>query len=133
MDNISNQQIVEQLYKYYAEENMQAALTFFDNDITWVRPGAPEIPFAGTFKGMEGLAKMLAIQSATVEIKTFLPKKICAGDDTVIVLGSDTAIVIPTGKTYSSEWVQAFTFKNGKIIHVQVYMDTKTIADAFKD
>lgn len=133
MSNLTNQQIVEQLYKYYAEDNMKAALVFFDNDITWVRPGEPEIPFAGTFKGFEELGKMLAIQSATLKIKTFLPKKICADDDTVVALGVDTAVVIPTGKTYTSEWVQAFTFKNGKIIHVQVYMDTKTIADAFKD
>jgi ketosteroid isomerase-like protein len=27
--------------------------------------------------------------------------------------------------------VQAFTFKNGKIIDVRVYLDTKAIADAF--
>jgi ketosteroid isomerase-like protein len=47
------------------------------------------------------------------------------------VLGHDIAEVIATGKTYSTEWVQAFTFKDGKIIHVQVYIDTKLIADAF--
>ncbi len=131
MDNVSNQQIVEQLYKFFEENNMQAALNLFDNDITWVRPGEPEIPFAGTFKGREGLAEMLAIQSATIKIKTFLPKKICVNDDTVVALGIDTVVVIHTGKTYTSEWVHAFTFKNSKIIHVQVYMDTKTIADAF--
>lgn len=131
MDKVNNRQTVEQLYKYFAEGNMQAAISFFDNDITWVRPGEPEIPFAGTFKGIEGIIKMLSIQSATLEIKTFLPKKICADDDTVVVLGTDTVVVRSTGKTYTSEWGHAFTFKDGKIIHVHVYMDTKKIADAF--
>jgi ketosteroid isomerase-like protein len=131
MDNANNQQIVEQLYKYFGEGNMQAAIPFFDNDITWVRPGEPEIPFAGTFKGIEGIIKMLSIQSATLEVKTFLPKKICADDNMVVVLGMDMVVVRSTGKTYTSEWVHAFTFKNGKITYVRVYMDTKKIADAF--
>lgn len=133
MDDVNNKQTIEQLYKYFAEGNMQAALLFFDNDITWVRPGEPEIPFAGTFKGIEGIIKMLSIQSAVLEIKTFLPKKICTDHDTVVVLGIDTVVVKPTGKSYTSDWMHAFTFKTGKIIHVQVYMDTKKIAEAFKN
>lgn len=131
MDNLSNQQILEQTYRNYAEGNISAVLSSFDKDIVWVRPGAPSIPFSGIFKGIEEVTKMFAIVATTLTIKTFLPEKICTNDDTVVVLGHDTAEVIVTGKTYSSEWVQAFTFKDGKIIYVQVYLDTKTIADAF--
>ena len=131
MDNLSNQQIIEQTYRNYAAGNMSAVLSSFDKDIVWVRPGAPSIPFSGIFKGIEEVTKMFAIQATTLTIKTFLPEKICTNDDTVVVLGHDIAEVIATGKTYSTEWVQAFTFKNGKIIYVQVYLDTKTIADAF--
>jgi ketosteroid isomerase-like protein len=49
----------------------------------------------------------------------------------VVVLGSDTAEVIATGKSYTSTWVQAFTLQDSKILHVQVYFDTLTIANAF--
>ena len=131
MDNLSNQQIIEQTYRNYAEGNMSAVLSSFDKDIVWVRPGAPSIPFSGIFKGIGEVTKMFAIVATTLTIKTFLPEKICANDDTVVVLGHDIAEVIATGKTYSTEWVQAFTFKNGKIIDVRVYLDTKAIADAF--
>jgi len=131
MDNLTNQQIIEQVYWNFAEGNMQKVLSFFDPGITWVRPGGPAIPFAGTFRGYEGLGKMFALQTAAIKLKTFLHQKICTNDDTVVVLGNDTVNVISTGKTYSSDWVQAFTLKDRKIIHVQVYMDTKTIADAF--
>lgn len=131
MDNLTNQQIIERVYQNFAEGNMQAVLFFFDKDVVWVRPGEPAIPFAGTFKGFEGLGKMFALQSASIKLKIFLPKKICTNDDSVVVLGNDTVDVISTGKSYSSDWVQAFTLKDRKIIHVQVYIDTKTIADAF--
>ena len=131
MDNMTNQQIIEQMYNNYAKGNMSTVLSCFDKDIVWERPGAPFIPFAGIFKGIEEVTKMFAIQATTLSISKFLPEKICTNEDTVVVLGHDTADVVATGKTYSTQWGQVFTLKDGKIIHVQVLLDTKTVADAF--
>ena len=131
MDNLSNRQIIEDMYKNYAEGNMSAVLSCFDKDVIWERPGAPFIPFSGTFKGIEEVTKMFAIQAATLSIKKFIPEKICTNEDTVVVLGHDEVDVTATGKTYSTSWVQSFTLKDGKIIHVRVYLDTKAVADAF--
>ena len=131
MDNVNNLQIIEQMYRNYAAGNMSAVIACFDKDIIWERPGAPYIPFSGTFNGINEVTKMFALQATTISIKSFLPQKICTSDDTVVVLGHDTVDVTATGKSYSTNWVQAFTFKDGKIIHVQVYIDTKTIADSF--
>ena len=131
MDKVTNQQIIEQVYRNYAAGNLSAVLSSFDKDIVWVRPGAPLIPFSGTFKGIEEVTKMFAIVATTLTIKRFLPEKICVNDDTVVVLGHDIIEVTATGKSYSTEWAHAFTLKDGKITYVQVYLDTKTIADAF--
>ena len=131
MDNITNRQIIENAYKNYAAGNMSAVLSCFDKDVIWERPGAPFIPFSGIFKGIDEVTKMFAIQATTLSIKKFMPETICTNGDTVVVMGHDTAEVIATGKEYSTDWVQAFTFKEKKIIYVRVYLDTKTIADAF--
>ena len=131
MDNVSNQQIIEQMYKNYATGNMSAVLSCFDKDIIWERPGAPFIPFSGIFKGIEEVTKMFAIQATSLSLKKFVPEKICTNEDTVVVLGHDEADVISTGKSYSTQWAQVFTLKDGKIIRVQVLLDTKTVADAF--
>jgi ketosteroid isomerase-like protein len=128
---MSNQQIIEQMFNNYAAGNMAAVLSCFDKDIIWERPGAPFIPFSGIFKGIEEVTKMFAVQATTISIKEFVPEKICTNNDTVVVLGHDVAYVIETGKTYSTDWVQAYIFKDEKIIEVQVYLDTKAIADAF--
>ena len=131
MDNPTNKQIIEDMFRNYAAGNMSAVLACFDKDIVWVRPGAPAIPFSGIFQGFAEVTKMFAIQATTISIKTFLPEKICTNDDTVVVLGHDTVDVLSTGKSYSTDWVQSYTFNDGKIIHVRVYLDTKAIADAF--
>lgn len=129
MENI---QIIQQMYKDFGAGNMQAVLSNFDNDVVWVRPGEPYIPFAGTYVGIEGLAKMFGIISQSVKIKEFHQKQILGNGDTVVVIGADEADVIETGKSYLSEWVYVYTIKNKKIVYVQVYLDSLLLSEAFK-
>lgn len=127
---MTNEEIVKTLYKNFGEGNMQAVMEAFDPNIVWLRSGSPDIPFSGTFTGIEGMKTMLTLIQQTIRLKHFSPQKFCSNEDTVVVLGHDEAEVIATGKTYSSDWVQSFTFRNNKIIHVQVYMDTLAIMKA---
>ena len=129
MDNL---QIVKEVYRLFGEKNVPALLSYFDKDIEFIRPGNAEIPFAGTFKGIDGLIKMLTIIGQSIQLKAFTPENFFVNENMVVVLGSDTAEVISTGKSYTSTWVQAFTLKDSKIVHVQVYLDTLTIAAAFR-
>ena|SRR5487761_2287680 len=131
MEKTTNRKFIEKMYRDYAAGNMSAVISCFDKDITWKRPGAPFIPFSGTFRGINEVTRMFAIQATSISIKKFIPEKICTNEDTVVVLGHDKADVISTGKTYATDWVQSFTFKDGKIINVMVYLDSKAIADAF--
>lgn len=131
MENLSNLEIIQQLYKNFAAGNMPAVFASFDKDIIWFRPGAPDIPFAGKFTGTEGLMKMFSLQAATIKLKSFNPEKFFSNDDTVVVLGHDEAEVITTGKKYKTNWVQSFTIKNNLVTEVMVYLDTNAIAKAF--
>ena len=128
---MTNQEIIEQMYQDFASENIPAVLSVFSKDIVWIRPGAPFIPFSGTFTGMEEVMKMFQTQNENLTMKSFTPGKICTNEDMVVVIGHDEAEVISTGKSYAADWVQAYTFQDGKIIQAEVFMDTKMIADAF--
>ncbi len=128
----NNQQVIEQMYKDFSTGNIPAVLSAFSKDIVWVRAGAPFIPFSGTFTGIEEVMNMFKIQDETLQMKSFVPENFSNNDDTVVVIGHDEANVKPTGKSYAADWVQAFTLKDGKIVNVRVFMDTKVIADAFE-
>jgi ketosteroid isomerase-like protein len=119
------------MYLFFGAENIPGVLAFFDKNIFFSRPGTPFIPFSGTFTGINEVVKMFQIQNQTLKMKSFVPDKICTNEDSVVVIGHDEAEVIETGKSYAADWVQAYTFKEGKIVHAQVFMDTKLIADAF--
>lgn len=131
MHKVNNEEIVQQMYSNFAKGDMAAVLSCFDKDVVWQRPGAPAIPFSGTYTGLDEVMKMFATQATTLSIKKFTPEMFCANRDTVVVLGHDEADVIPTGKSYATAWAQAFTLKDGKITRVDVFLDTKTIAEAF--
>jgi len=128
MDNL---QVVSEVYRLFGEKNIPVLLSHFDKDIEFVRPGNADIPFAGTFRGIDGMIKMFTIINESIKLRAFTPEIFFSNENMVVVLGSDTAEVIATGKSYTSTWVQAFTLRESKIVHVQVYFDTLAIANAF--
>jgi len=132
MDGQSNTDIVRFMYKSFAEGKVADVLACYDKDVVWERPGFPEIPFSGTYSGFDGMKKMLGIINETVNMIEFTPEKFLNDENTVLVLGKDEAIVKLTGKRYYTNWVHYFTFKDKKITHVQVLIDTLAIAKAFQ-
>ena len=131
-DTSSNLQIVQQMYKNFADGNLPAVLALFDKDIVWKRNGDPDIPFSGTFKGIQESIRMLTITHETIKVLEFVPEKFVDKEDMVFVIGHDRAEVIATGKVYKCEWVQVFTLKDKKITQAIVYLDSLAIAKAFQ-
>jgi ketosteroid isomerase-like protein len=129
--NQANEQIIKTLFQYYGQQNMQGVMSLMDPSVTWIEPGAPDVPFGGTYTGVAGLEQMFGKEGAMVKVTSFTPTTFFSNDTMVIVLGSDSANVVSTGKAYSTDWTMAFTLNNGKITKVQTYMDTNAIAKAF--
>lgn len=129
MDNI---QIVQDVYKNFGQGNVPGILAHFDKDVVWMRPGAPDIPFCGTFIGHEGLIKFFTFVSQTIKVNSFVPTQFLGNGDTVVAIGEDTAQVISTGKSYNTHWIQVFILKDQKIVEGRAYIDTLQIAKAFQ-
>src|SRR5687768_3277954 len=129
MDNI---QIVQDVYKNFGERNVPGVLIHFDKNVVWERPGAPDIPFCGTFNGHEGMIRFLTFVAQTIRIDSFVPKQFLGSGDTVLVMGEDSAHVISTGKSYTTHWIQLFRLKDKKIMEGRAYIDTLQIAKAFQ-
>jgi uncharacterized protein len=127
----TNTQIIEELFANYGKQDIPAVLAAMADDITWVEPGAPGVPFGGTYKGHTGVLEMFKKEGEMVKVTSFTPETFFAHDNMVVVLGADSANVIATGKSYTTEWTMAFTLNGGKITQVQTYMDTNAVAKAF--
>lgn len=126
-----NELLVKQFYQYCLEGNAATAMTLLDEYIIWIEPGAPDVPFGGVYNGHAGIGKMFGSETKSVQLKNFIPRHYFSSQNLVVVLGSDTATVLTTGKTYSTDWSMFFTILDNKISMVQTYMDTNAIAKAF--
>jgi len=78
-------EIIQEVYKNFAQGNIAGVLAHFDKEVVWIRPGEPDIPFAGTFTGMEGLGKMLTLVGRHIRLKAFTPQKFFSNENTVAV------------------------------------------------
>ncbi|MEO5648057.1 MAG: nuclear transport factor 2 family protein [Chitinophagaceae bacterium] len=131
MTNPANEQIVQQLFTSYLKGDLTGVVALLDPAVVWLEPGSPDIPFAGTFTGLTNVEKMLGMEGQLLKVTSFVPKAYFSNENIVIVLGADSANVLATGKSYSTDWTMEFTLANGKIIRVQTFMDTNAIAKAF--
>lgn len=132
MANTENEHIVHQMFENYLKGDVAGVFALLDPEILWVEPGETgDIPFSGVYSGFAGIETMFAREAKVLKVTSFKPKSFFSNDDMVVVLGEDSANVIPTGKSYTTQWSMAFTLANGKITRVMVYMDTHAIAKAF--
>jgi ketosteroid isomerase-like protein len=62
----------------------------------------------------------------------FAPNEFIAEGDRVIALGSSTATIKETGKTFKTDWVHVFTVKNGKITNFTEFFDNAAANRAYQ-
>ena len=130
MEMFDNLNTVQQLFKFYGDQNIAGFMSLLNPDAVWIEPGGDEIPYSGTFKGLAEIGRMIGIVAKNQKMIAFKVTDYCVGDNLVTALGYNEAEVFSTGKCYTTEWVYAFSFTNGKISQVKVYMDTLTMAKA---
>jgi uncharacterized protein len=129
MGSQGNVQLVKDGYAAFARGDIQGLVALFAEDIEWVIPGAG-LPLAGTYRGHAGVASFFQKLADDGDILAFEPRHFVAQGDRVLVVGWERARVKATNRTFQSDWVMAFTVRNGKVTKFHEYSDTQAIAEA---
>ena len=128
----NNVQIVQQAFADFLSGNIQGILDECTDDIVWAASENPEVPYAGTFKGKEGVAEFFSTLAENVNYSLFEPKEFFSNKDAVVVLGRHTGTVKKTGKTYDHDWCMVFRFRDEKLYHFFAFVDSLDQAKAFR-
>lgn len=103
-------------------------------DIEWFVPGPKDLlPFAGLWKGVDGIQEFNRLLIATMRYDKVEIKEYIAGGDQVAAIFWGEGIAKATGKPFKSEILRLYTFRNGKIIKVRNYYDTSSYVAAIAD
>ena len=91
---------------------------------TWMsRGGASIAATTASYHGFTSSAGSWPIWSSK-------PHEFIATDDTVVVLGHESARVTATGRTYHSDFAFVFRVRNGKLTAFRAYHDTDAMMRA---
>lgn len=95
-----------------------------DNVEWWVAGPKEVLPFAGTWRGLDGIAEFQRLLGQTMRYdRTVVQKYLVDGDEVAaIFVGSGAARL--TGRPFESEILRLYTLAQGKIIRVRNYYDT---------
>jgi uncharacterized protein len=129
MSTEANVQIVKDFFAAMGSYNEHDLLALAAEDIEWIIPGEGW-PLAGTHRGHAELAAVLKKASKEVEMKYPRPPEFVAQGDRVMVVGVATGKIKATNKPYKDEWVFDMTVRDGKVAHIQEYIDTQALAGA---
>jgi uncharacterized protein len=111
--------------------DFNALLDLLAPDVTWAIPMMPAVPFAGAWRGREGVLEFFQTVAAAQEMVEFAPEAFIAEGQTVVVLGHFVNRVKSTGKTARSAWVQVWTAKAGQLTSMHEYVDTLAVNSAY--
>ena len=129
---MTNLQIVKNIYAGFAAGDMETILKDMSETIVWTHPGNPnQIPFAGKFEGKAGVSRFFEIAFEQIDVLEQNIKSLIDGGDKVIVLGYEHMRVKNTGREYKSNWIHMYTLADGKIVGFEEFIDTAELFFAF--
>ncbi len=123
--------VVAQVYRGFANGDMAGILALMSEDVDWIHPGHGDIPFAGIYKGKQGVQDFFEnafkhLDVVDQQVFDFLVK-----GDRVAALGSEKMRVKMTGREYESNWIHLYTIRDAKVVRFEEFIDTAAVAAGF--
>lgn len=99
------------------------------DDVEMENVGPKTLPYTGHWRGAN---EMLGAVERNFKYLTVLKPEILsivAQGDTVVVIGREVGVYLPTGRQYEADWVQQLTFADGKLKRFRQVIDASDILE----
>jgi ketosteroid isomerase-like protein len=131
--SVANITAIQNLYGAYGRRDMETLIKGFAPDIAWHAHGrAGDFPGLGPRKGLDQLREFFHLVTTNVDFSAFSPNEFYADKDKVFVLGHYAMTVKKTGHHFASDFVHVMTFKDGRIVKFDEFLDTAGLAAAYR-
>ena len=129
---MNNVDLIKAGYADFLSGNIPAVVERFADDINFTIAGAPEVPYAGTYRTRDELIGFFRNLDANVNISVFEPREYFADGDRVVALGHYQGEVRKSGQSFASDWAMAWTIRAGQIVGMQELVDPTPLKRAFR-
>lgn len=129
---MNNVKIVQQCYADFDQGNIESILNALSDEVVWNDPGYPDIPYAGKLKGKAQVWEFFRKMDEMTVYTSFEPRSYIAQGEQVVALGFLSGYARASRKLFESDWAMWWTIKGDKVTHFQAFVDTNTIAKAYR-
>ena len=134
---VHNDLKVREMYEAFNRGDIEAIIAEMHPKVDFKVMGAPDIPYAGHYKGTNEVRRFFSEMAKHIEFSEMEPdhffEKSSDGNDIVVVTGNAKGRVLKTGKTTESLWCMIYEFDDdNRIIRFRDIYDTLNEAKAFK-
>lgn len=101
------------------------------DEIEWWAAGPPDLlPWAGTFRGQDGIRRWFEALRGAVEYDQFDPLELIAQGGSVVEVIRAAGHAKSTGRRFESVIVRIWTIRDGKVVRVRSFYDTYAYVSA---
>jgi uncharacterized protein len=122
--------VVQSAYAAFNRGDIPAVLDLLSDDVEWKFCGSKGLPYTGTFRGKDEVAKFFASIPEVEDLLVFEPREFISAGEKVAVLGWERSQVRSGGRVFESEWVHIFRARDGRIVRFWRMYDTEASAAA---
>lgn len=126
MSEQENLHIVQRNYQAVVEGDISTRMGLVTDDLDLTFLGSEKIPWAGSWRGKDGLGHFLGRIADALEFQVFSPDEFIAAGNDVVVLGHERCRVRATGKVVDASCAHVRTVRDGLICRHREYSDTAT-------
>src|SRR4051812_9709171 len=132
MSEQENVRVVQEMFAAFGRGDASGVLDRLADDIEWRIAGPSELPYAGTHRGRDEVAKFFQTLGQATEFEVFEPGEYFAKGDKVVVLGHERQRVKATGQVVETEWAMVLVLRDGLISKFHNFVDTHAVAAAHR-
>lgn len=133
MNKIENINKIQKIYSDFGNGDIQGILDALSEDILWIDPGYPDIPFASNGRTKKEVPEFFKGLSEYMNFIKFEPREFFADGENVIVKGYHEGTTKPSETFFGHEWMMLWKFNNsGKVYYYKAFIDTNELAKGFK-
>jgi ketosteroid isomerase-like protein len=127
----NNVDIIRAGYGDFLSGNIPGVIERFADEFNFNVAGAPEVPYAGTYRNRAELASFFQQLGENVTISFFEPREYFVNGDRVVTLGYYEGKVNRNDVPFAADWVMAWTVRDGKIVGMQEISDPAQLRKGF--
>jgi len=125
-------EVVRTCFDAYVRGDIARMVGLLAENVTWIDPGYPDLPYAGTRHGPLAVAELLRDLDAHFAFNFFDPPLYVPSGPDVAVFAGFSVKARRTGKSTATPWATLWRTLEGKVASFQAYLDTSALAAALR-